>query len=33
MCIVDLCLDVLVLLSGEYELVDEDDLMFVLESE
>lgn len=30
---VDLCLDVLALPSGEYELVDEDDLMFALESE
>ncbi len=30
---VDLCLDVLALPSGEYELVDEDDLMFALESD
>ncbi|HDW7890663.1 TPA: DUF402 domain-containing protein, partial [Staphylococcus aureus] len=30
---VDLYLDVLALPSGEYELVDEDDLMFALESE
>ena len=28
----DLCLDVLVLPSGEYELVDEDDLMFALQN-
>ena len=29
----DLCLDVLVLPDGSYELVDEDDLLFALQNE